>query len=395
VLKQPGDPEERRGGVRIMLSELVQPGQVSIDEQNNRRAPPGYPGKGQVVGRRDGPRIIDRFRHCLEVPAPGRRLPVGQQPAQRIRLEGGGRHALAVDRVEGAHRVTQDEEAIGEVPHPFVVLPDVRRIVERDRVVQRDAGPDRLGDVREPQARDELLEALRIGRRVIAEQPGGGQQEPVLRLLQASGPRVVGSPDVHDQPVLAQYVRRQPVAPGRVGDVDGHLLRDRPAVAQFLQPHRRAGGAPGRVHDQVGVDDFLGPALGSDPDPGHPPLVGRSRRPGNVVAVEKGHATEALDRGPDVRLEHRPAGEYDGLADVGLGEAVPGQEPANVAEQVTDRGTGLGDLLGQAGEQLVEHLPAAAQQRVQVPSLRNAAALIGIGAKHIALDDGDLPERLA
>jgi hypothetical protein len=43
----------------------------------------------------------------------------------------------------------------------------------------------------------------------------------------------------------------------------------------------------------------------------------------------------------------------------------------------------------QAGEQFLQRLPAAGQQRMCVPALRHAATLCGVVGRFVAVDDGD------
>ena len=62
---------------------------------------------------------------------------------------------------------------------------------------------------------------------------------------------------------------------------------------------------------------------------------------------------------------------------VGAGEAVPAEQQPGVAEHVADGRAVRHQLLGQAGEQLLQRQLAAGEQGVDVTALRRAAPRLG------------------
>ena len=82
-----------------------------------------------------------------------------------------------------------------------------------------------------------------------------------------------------------------------------------------------------------------------------------------------------------------PAGEQARQADLRLAQLVAGQLPAHVPQDITvDRTAGC-QRGGEAGEQLLEDLPAARVQTVQMPTVRHALAVLPGRWQHVPLDD--------
>jgi hypothetical protein len=208
--------------------------------------------------------------------------------AQRQRLQRGDAHALAVDRVEAAHRITHHQQPVGEAAQPLVPVADARREAEGDRVVQRLGVADRLVDVREPKRPGEGEEAVGVGGWVVTQHAGQGHHPPAtLDQQQRAAAGMPGRRAVQHTQVVAEGIGRQPVGPGGVAQPDAHLLGLRPRVAQYLQPHRSARAPPGGVDHQVSAEHLLGAAAGPAPHPraGDAATIGRGGQPEDVAGV--------------------------------------------------------------------------------------------------------------
>ena len=163
-----------------------------------------------------------------------------------------------------------------------------------------------------------------IGRRVVPVVPDRGQDPPVVLLgehHQTGGPARLGTDADHLR--AAQRPGTPAKVSGGVLQLDRELLLRRPVVADRRQPGRCPAAAPGRVDDQVGVDDLLGAAGGAhSPHPGDA-VPGRVGAEADDLApihdLDRGQRT---DPGPDAAFEVGPAG----LADEGLGRAAPEAE---------------------------------------------------------------------
>ena len=126
-------------------------------------------------------------------------MPRSQVAAQGERLQRGHAHALAVDRVEAAHRITDGEESGGEAVQQFVAVSDAGGEAEADRVIQRLGVADRLVDVGEPKRPGEIEEAVGVGGRVVTKDAGQRQHPPIaFEPLQGPGPRKSGCRGVQD-----------------------------------------------------------------------------------------------------------------------------------------------------------------------------------------------------
>jgi hypothetical protein len=68
--------------------------------------------------------------------------------------------------------------------------------------------------------------------------------------------------------------------------------------------------------------------------------------------------------------------------------------PAQIAAERHRRGAPAHERGHEIGEQLTDDLLAAPEQRVRVPALRNAAALLRVVREHVAVDDRHALEML-
>jgi len=86
-------------------------------------------------------------------------------------------------------------------------------------------------------------------------------------------------------------------------------------------------------------------------------------------------------------FEKWPAGEQARQANLRLAQLVAGQLPAHVPQDITAYGAAGCQRGGEAREQLLEDLPAAWVQTVQMPTVRHAPAVLPGGWQHVPLDD--------
>jgi hypothetical protein len=101
---------------------------------------------------------------------------VAQVALQDERLQRGHRHALAVDGIGAAQAVADRQESLGQASEPLVSTPHAGGKAERHRIVERLGVLDRVVDIAGRQRSREREEAVGIGRRLVAKDPGQGQQ---------------------------------------------------------------------------------------------------------------------------------------------------------------------------------------------------------------------------
>jgi hypothetical protein len=90
----------------------------------------------------------------------------GESLVEGLGLDSAHGHALAVDRVEAANRITQYDKPRGEVPEPLVAMSYASREMIMHHIGQWLAMPDRLIQLRGRQRSgisEELLMAVRNG----------------------------------------------------------------------------------------------------------------------------------------------------------------------------------------------------------------------------------------
>src|SRR5207247_473152 len=117
-------------------------------------------------------------------------------PVETLRQEGrrdrGGRHALSIDRIEGAHRVADGEEAV-EALRPALVVPEA----VRHGAVRVDGGDrlgelDRVRDDRGAEPGERGAEPRLVARRVVAGDAGDGHDPaPALDREEDAGRHVL------------------------------------------------------------------------------------------------------------------------------------------------------------------------------------------------------------
>ena len=115
-----------------------------------------------------------------------------------------------------------------------------------------------------------------------------------------------------------------------------------------------------------------------------------SRRPTTSQGGAKRTAPEGPDACPNAVLEQRPADAHHPQPRLGAREAVPAEQQPSVAEHVTDGRAVRHQLVGQAGEQLLQRQLAAGEQGVDVTALRRAAPRGDAGRERVAVQHRDL-----
>src|SRR3989441_579145 len=168
------DQPAQRGIVRRGVEERVD---VAVEDADQRGPLARRSGKAEVRAGGEAPRVAEEA--CLgakeRARQGGARRP---DPVEALRQEGrrdrGGRHALSIDRIEGAHRVADGEEAV-EALRPALVVPEA----VRHGAVRVDGGDrlgelDRVRDDRGAEPGERGAEPRLVARRVVAGDAGDG-----------------------------------------------------------------------------------------------------------------------------------------------------------------------------------------------------------------------------
>jgi hypothetical protein len=138
------------------------------------------------------------------------------------------------------------------------------------------------------------------------------------------------------------------------------------------KPRRGPPAAAGGVDDQVRGEYFLrAPAAGQHPGAGDPVACWGRGQSGHIAPVPDQDVRQGPDPATDLAFQERPARLVDRVARFTLAaQQLPPAENHSSRYSVKDRHPGR--QAGQyPGEQLVEDLRAAGQQRVRVPALRD------------------------
>jgi hypothetical protein len=160
-------------------------------------------------------------------------------------------------------------------------------------------------------------------------------------------------------------------------------------MAEPLEPGRQPRGAPPGGHHEIGVDELLRAAVGARQHPHAGDAPARRREPGDVAALTDLHAGQRPHAPPHVALDQRPAGQHGGLADRDPCERMARDGEVHLAHRVVEvRAVGR-QLAGDAREELLKHLLAAREQRVDVAALRHRPAALAHRGQLVALDQRD------
>jgi hypothetical protein len=123
-----------------------------------------------------------------------------------------------------------------------------------------------------------------------------------------------------------------------------------------------------------------------DPHPGDPLLAAVSDQADHVAALDESHRWERLHPLADVALQEWAAGGERGKADFGLAQPLTRYVDSDAAQRVCSHRARLHQVLGEAGEQFVEQLPAVGMQCMYVTALRHPSAIGGVGRQDVPLD---------
>ena len=220
-VEQPGHAQELPGEYRVVFGGGLQGADVAAGDECRQGAWPGHRRDRQVGAGGQLPGEV-HWRGGGPEESPGQILvAVGQAGAQRGRLQRGHRHALPVERVEGADRIPGDKEPGREPAQPLIPAPHVGREPVGADVIERVSVGDRGEHVRRGDAAGEGEEPLWVGGRATAAYPPQ-RQDPAAALLrdQEQGGRPRGFGADPDQLDLAERPGGQPQVPAGVHDVD-------------------------------------------------------------------------------------------------------------------------------------------------------------------------------
>ena len=125
-----------------------------------------------------------------------------------------------------------------------------------------------------------------------------------------------------------------------------------------FQPDRGARTAACGVDHQVGTEYLLGAAVGSSQYPcaGDPASVGCAGQSDGVAAFDEDDTGQCSDSCANAALEECATDAHRDQPGVGLTQPMAAEVHPDIAEYVPDGGSPGGQLSGEAGEQLLQHL---------------------------------------
>jgi hypothetical protein len=312
--------------------------------------------------------------------------------AQGQRLVGGHAHALPVDRVEAARRVPEYGQSLGEPGQALVVASHRVREPVPHHLAYRCGRAQGVVDLGGRQAGRVVDEGLRGDRRVVAGVTHERDQPPsVGHPAHAAAAAPAGRrPD--DDAVIGSEDVPGNVEPARgIPEVDADAFLGRLGITGVQQPPRGSRAAAGRVHHQVREQGGLRcrRIAISHADPAHRTGVWGEHEPRGCTGIPDLDAGEGRHPSPDFVLQVWPGQHQAGQVRPRAVEPVAVEVPAGVRQHVARRHALRDQVLAHAGEEAVEHLGTARQQRVDVRALGNAAAGIGRGRpERVPLHDG-------
>ncbi|MBK6664301.1 MAG: hypothetical protein IPG47_16615 [Thermoflexaceae bacterium] len=180
------------------------------------------------------------------------------------------------------------------------------------------------------------------------------------------------------------FVHAADVGPWRI-----HAFLERRLEAPLLQPLGRLRPAPGAIDHQVRGQRLRRPLDANAGDAAGGGVVHR-RLDGNAIADrEVGERAHAVAHRA---FEQRPAGDHAGEVAVRPRHVAATETPDDVGHDVAAKAAARHDLVGQAGEVLLQHAGSADEEAVCVPPLRDALAVLRFHRQRVAFDDGDARE---
>jgi hypothetical protein len=249
---------------RVARSEFMHSVEVPINQFGtqghaaNRRVPEVFAGGYHPGG-------VNRFvRHPAEtVCHRGRVLAPFPLPFEAFTQDGdghcGGGHALAVNRIETAQGVAQDDQALRKSIEIFVVSAQVGWELMGYDGAERLRVFDRSVEGGSRQVTSKFKVTLLIIRRMIANPAGKCRHPSVLfNRKDYPQPRLGGWRGINQQnsPFLIR-AGRTPIKPGSVTDIDVDDPLERLWVSEFLQPLRSPRPAAARINHQIRLQFFI------------------------------------------------------------------------------------------------------------------------------------------
>src|SRR5882757_11085076 len=110
-IEQRGDSEELFGERRVAFRGGEQSVEIGVGHPRRARKLAWYLRQGEIRVHGEPPGDVNGLRGGAEEPSGQIRVALGETVAQRDGLQCRDRHALAVNWVEAAHRVAEDQQA--------------------------------------------------------------------------------------------------------------------------------------------------------------------------------------------------------------------------------------------------------------------------------------------
>ena len=167
--------------------------------------------------------------------------------------------------------------------------------------------------------------------------------------------------------------------------VDLRLLGRR--KSELGQPVRRPGATTGGVNDEVGPQQLLPARLHlSDAHAVDDTLTAKGLQAGGLVALEDGHVGQLPEPPPHDGLEHRPARRQHLPAQGPPVQPPERRQQGHLRGHTHRNGPRRRQVGAVAGKEPVDDLTAPVEQRVDLPPLRHALAVLGALGQGVTLD---------
>ena len=259
--------EQRAGNHLVVRRRRHHPVEVAVlDARRCARRRAGRRRQPQVVAGGDHPGGVAASGHAaLHPPCEAGERRLTSQVGGEVRAEndcglGGDGHALAVDRVERAHAVADDDEAVRPATQALEVAPAVGRVGEGDRGRQRFGEADGVVEDRAAQRPGEADETAIVDRRGIAA--GSLQRDhPAITLDREhhTHPRSLDGAGLDEDPspslIVEDRTRPPAIRPRGVRNSGVDARLGRPLVPELLEPLDGPAATARGVDDEVGPQD--------------------------------------------------------------------------------------------------------------------------------------------
>jgi hypothetical protein len=128
--------------MRVVLGGFEELLEVGIGDSQGQWAVTGHVWQGEVTADRQIPRLVYNLRGRAKEAASNSLAPALEAAPQLLGLERRYRHALAVQRIEACHGVTDSQETVGKAAQ-LLVAPS---LVRRERMADQFSEPLPLAD---------------------------------------------------------------------------------------------------------------------------------------------------------------------------------------------------------------------------------------------------------